>query len=197
MTDTSGKVREPVLRLSAMMRAFNYTSSSGYFQVGRTDNPGTSLGQAPLFAPSVFNYFRPGYVAPGSASADRGLVAPELQILHETSAAGYVNTIRDAVDWGVGWNGFANSAEMTMNFTSLAALWDQPETLVDTVADALMVEPPPAALRTIVVNTVKAVQVPAVSADGSNRAWVDQLRARRVKVAILLLMVSPEFQVQR
>jgi uncharacterized protein (DUF1800 family) len=201
VSDTSGKVREPLLRMTAMLRAFNFKSSSGYYVVGRTDNPGTSIGQAPLYAPSVFNYFRPGYVAPGSVSAGRQLVAPELQILHETSAAGYVNTVRDAVDWGLGWDTLSSTgrAEMTMDFTPLIAMWDQPETLVDHVADKLMHEPLPADLRTLIVNAVKTVQVPTPSANAGagELDWIKQLKQRRAKVAILLIMASPEFQVQR
>ncbi|MCV5648263.1 DUF1800 family protein, partial [Escherichia coli] len=75
-----GKLREPVLRLTAFLRAFNATSDSGRYLVGITDDAGTSLGQSPLRAPSVFNFYRPGYVPPGTALAAAGLVAPEMQI---------------------------------------------------------------------------------------------------------------------
>lgn len=61
ITNTAGKVREPVLRLSAYMRAFPHRSNTGNWRVGNTDNPGTALGQTPLRSPSVFNYYRPGY----------------------------------------------------------------------------------------------------------------------------------------
>ena len=47
--------------------------------MGNTDTPGTALGQTPLRAGSVFNFYRPGYVAPGTQSATRNLAAPELQ----------------------------------------------------------------------------------------------------------------------
>ncbi len=42
-------------------------------------------------APSVFNFYRPGYVPPSTAIAVRGMVAPEFQITTETSVAGYIN----------------------------------------------------------------------------------------------------------
>ena len=54
----------------------------------------------PLRAPSVFNFYRPGYVPPGTAAATRNLAAPEMQIVHETTAAGYVNYIRDTISSG-------------------------------------------------------------------------------------------------
>ena len=46
--DSYGKLREPILRLSQWLRAFNATSASGEFRIPNTDNPGFSLGQSPL-----------------------------------------------------------------------------------------------------------------------------------------------------
>ena len=88
VSDHSGKLREPVLRLAAYLRAFGATSESGFWRVGNTDSPTTSLGQTPLRAPSVFNFYRPGYVPPGTQAAAAGLVVPEMQNVHETSTAG-------------------------------------------------------------------------------------------------------------
>ena len=55
-SDAQGKLREPVLKLSAFLRAFGFTSDSGNYRVGNTDNPGSALGQSPLRSPSVFNF---------------------------------------------------------------------------------------------------------------------------------------------
>ncbi len=44
LSDTSGKVREPILRMTAFMRAFGHQSLSGYYWMNSTDNPGTQLG---------------------------------------------------------------------------------------------------------------------------------------------------------
>ena len=42
-------------------------------------------------APSVFNFYRPGYSPAGTPVARAGLVAPEMQILQESSVAGYAD----------------------------------------------------------------------------------------------------------
>jgi uncharacterized protein (DUF1800 family) len=55
-SNTSGKLREPVLRLSAFLRAFPHVSDTGRWRIGNTDSPASSLGQTPLRAPSVFNF---------------------------------------------------------------------------------------------------------------------------------------------
>ena len=53
-SDRAGKIREPILRLSALLRAFGYASDSGNFRIGNTDNAGTSLGQTAMRSPTVW-----------------------------------------------------------------------------------------------------------------------------------------------
>src|SRR5690606_23570216 len=69
-----GRLREPVLRLAHWIRAFGARSVTGEYLIGATDNPATSLGQSAFRAPSVFNYYRPGYVPPNTPVADAGMV---------------------------------------------------------------------------------------------------------------------------
>ncbi|MEY2844423.1 MAG: hypothetical protein RI920_2460, partial [Pseudomonadota bacterium] len=139
-----GKLREPVLKLSAFLRAFPHASDSGDFKVGNTDNPGNALGQSPMRSPSVFNFYRPGYVPPGSAAAAAGLAEPELQLAHETSVAGYVNFMRDAASAGVGnWGTAKNRRDLQANYSAELALVEQPvatlpTALVDHINQKLM-----------------------------------------------------------
>src|SRR5262245_22108066 len=92
-----GKTREPILRVAQWMRSFNARSVSGSFLLGTTDDPGTQLGQSPMRSPTVFNFYRPGYVPPNTAIATANLVAPELQIVNEISVVGYSNFMRSVV----------------------------------------------------------------------------------------------------
>ena len=89
----------------ARLRAFDAkTSGRGYFfSIWNLEDPVSSIGQNPLRAPSVFNWYRPGYAPPGEIMR-RGLVAPEFQITHETTVTGYANFIASTVDRGHGWN---------------------------------------------------------------------------------------------
>jgi uncharacterized protein (DUF1800 family) len=193
-TDSSGKLREPVLRMTAMLRALGARSDTGWWRVGNTDNPGTSLGQTPMRSPSVFNYYRPGYVAPGTTSSARGLAAPELQIAHETSAAGYVNFMRDAVSQGVGASNTiagVTRRDIQIDWTAELALATDAAALVDRVFGRLLPHAPPsAALRSEIVAAVGAIVVPTTGSTAT------ALR-NRVHAAVLLTLVSPEFQVQR
>jgi uncharacterized protein (DUF1800 family) len=81
--DTAGKMKEPLLRLTQLWRAYNATSQSGRYPLGFAY---VVFGQGPLQASHVFNFFSPFY-APTGEIQDRGLVAPELEIATE-----YLNT---------------------------------------------------------------------------------------------------------
>jgi uncharacterized protein (DUF1800 family) len=196
--DRSGKAREPVLKLSAFLRAFPHSSDTGRWRVGNTDNPGTQLGQTPLRAPSVFNFYRPGYVAPNTRSAAANLVAPELQIASETTAAGWVNFVRDGVANGFGSfnatvNGVVlNRRDLQPDYSAEVALADQPAALVDRVVGKLLYGTVPASLKSDI-----ATAIGTISLSSSDPNAVAANRRNRVNATLLLVMASPEFQVQK
>ena len=203
VSDTSGKVREPVLRLSAFMRAFPHKSDTGSFKVGNTDNPGTALGQTPLRAASVFNFYRPGFVAPGTGAAARGLVTPELQLASETTAAGWTNFMRDNISSGVGqFNGTVggvvlNRRDLQADYSGELALAADAPPLVARVADKLAYGNVGSALQADIAAAVTSIAIPALNAKASNQAQIDAAKRNRVNAAILLVLASPEFQVQK
>lgn len=204
VSDRSGKIREPILRLSALLRAFGYASDSGNFRIGNTDNAGSSLGQTAMRSPTVFNFYRPGYVAPGTQAANAGLVAPEMALAQETTAAGYVNYMRDGVS-----GGFGASASVTVNGTQVTrrdlqpafaaeiALADKPAELVQQIADKLMPDGMPDALKSEIATAVGAIAIPALNSSSSNQSQIDAAKRTRVNAAVFLTVVSPEFQVQK
>jgi len=102
LTDPAfGKLREPLLRFIQWARSFGLTSADDSWNIGDLSDPATRLGQSPLRAPSVFNFFRPGYVPPNSPLGDRSLAAPEFQITTESSVAGYVNFMQKNIASGI------------------------------------------------------------------------------------------------
>jgi uncharacterized protein (DUF1800 family) len=202
-SDRTGKVREPVLRLSAYLRAFRHQSDTGRWRVGNTDSAATSLGQTPLRAPSVFNFFRPGYVAPGSQAAAAGLVAPEMQLLNETSVSGWVNYMRDNLVSGVGiFNGTVdgvvfNRRDLQRDWRVEMELSTKGTQLTDWVLRKLLYGQASAALRNEIITNVNSIVVPALNPDGSNLAAVNAARRNRVNTAVLLTLAAPEFLAQK
>lgn len=96
-----GKLREPVARIANWARAFKVRSLHGTWkcQVGNWD-PERDLQQYPLEAPSVFNFFRPGYVPPSTEMAVLGATVPEFQLVSESSVSGYINFLQGIVHSG-------------------------------------------------------------------------------------------------
>lgn len=193
-----GKLREPVLRLTAYLRAFDATSDSGRFLIGATDSVDTSLGQTAMRAPSVFNFYRPGFVPQGTKAGDQDLAVPEMQITHESSVVGYTNFMRGVVQNGVGLRGLDNSAtrnDVQADLAPLLALADQPADLVNKVDERLTCGQMNAALKSAIQAAVSSVAIPA--ATGSNQAAIDTARGNRARIALTLVLASPEFIVQR
>ncbi len=89
-----GKLREPVIRLANFFRAFEVgTVDPLAFGLLLDLSPPRLLSQHPYRANSVFNFYRPGYVAPGTRSGQAGLTAPELQLVNASTVPGYANTM--------------------------------------------------------------------------------------------------------
>ncbi len=184
-----GKLREPVLRVAHWLRAFGARSASGHFLIGSTDNPNTSLAQTAMRSPSVFNFYRPGYVPPNTDIATAGLVAPEMQITHESSVAGYLNTLRSALSSGIG---SGSPRDVQPDYGEVIGLADRPEELVDRIGAILVAGDMSPELRTQVIDAVSSVAVSATNPQSAATA-----RQNRVKLAIYLVMSSPDYLVQK
>lgn len=190
-----GKLREPVMRLAHFLRAFNATSRSGRFTgIDNTDDPAVALGQTPLRAPSVFNYYRPGYAPPGTSISAAGLVAPEMQIVHEVSVAGYVNYLRT-------WIAPDALRDVQQSYAPELSLAHDPQALVRRIDLLLMSGQMPASLRADLVEAIEDREIPAEVRDANgvvtNAAAIQQARQDRVCIAILLTMGSPDYLIQR
>jgi uncharacterized protein (DUF1800 family) len=195
-----GKLKEPVLRLTAFLRAFGARSDSGKVLMNITDDPGLTLGQTPLRSPSVFNFYRPGYVPAGGEAAMLGMTLPEMQITDESSVSGYINFMIGAVRIGVGQKGVDGKAarpDLQPDYTVLKPLVTDPAVLVDAVNGRLFGAPVDAGLRDETIAAVTSIVIPPLNKYGSNQGLIDKAKANRLWTAVALPLVSPEFIVQR
>jgi hypothetical protein len=110
---TFGKLKEPLLQLSAVMRLFdakshialgagdedqsivgtNYTYADHFedhASIVKIGPVSQIFGQQVLTAPSVFNFYSPDF-SPTGALASQGLVAPELKLVNETQVYSVFN----------------------------------------------------------------------------------------------------------
>ena len=76
--ESAGKVREPLLRLTHLLRAFGSPETSGSFGV-LASSLNRDLGQFVMSSPSVFNFYLPDH-SPAGELRENGLFAPELEL---------------------------------------------------------------------------------------------------------------------
>jgi uncharacterized protein (DUF1800 family) len=202
-TDNDGKVREPILRLTALLRAFTFDGPGLKSGTGRVKNAGItstsdaslSFGQSPWNSPSVFNFFRPGYVPPQSKSAAQGMVVPEMQIASEISVTGYVNAVMSVLSNGIGKVGTQPGVRLVL--TDQRALAKVSTDLVDDVNNRLLGGIMSVALQKDLATAIDTISVPALNDAGSNTADINAALDRRINAAILMTAVSPEFLIQK
>jgi uncharacterized protein (DUF1800 family) len=173
-----GKLREPVLRYTTFARNFGGTFSGEIWRIGSLADPATALGQSPLHSPSVFNFYRPGYVPPNTGIARANLVAPEFQISTDTSLPGYVNFMQKQL--------VTPNGALLFNYDAELALAADPSALVAWLDRRLTNTAMSSGTREEIVATVTAL--PAGTA-AQNLA--------RVRTAILMTLAAPEYIVQK
>ena len=96
--ETFGKYKEPLLRATHVFRMFDVATTNDNVPVFGTER---SFGQFIMRSPSVFNFFQPDF-APIGAFKERGLVAPEKQIINEGSIVRLLNQIGHMAQYSFG-----------------------------------------------------------------------------------------------
>ncbi|MDA0810996.1 MAG: DUF1800 family protein [Verrucomicrobia bacterium] len=125
-----GKLKEPLLRAMAMARAFELGKHQDLVW-HRTATFYDASYQAPLSAPSVFNFFRPDYQAPGPIR-DASLVSPVFQITNSYSVISFPNFLWETITNGFEAQSWASEREhFSLDFSSILPLTDTPQALVD------------------------------------------------------------------
>ena len=177
-----GKLREPVIRFTQWARAFGVTRTNISGTSELEDTRGAdALNQQAYRSPSVFNFYRPGFVAPGTESATAGLVAPEFQITTAASVTGYVNFISEFIfDQD-------RQSDFGPDYSAELALAGDAAALVDHLDVLLTSGRLSASARTRTISAVNAIN----AANGSFTR--DELR---VRVAILFIMTSSDYVVE-
>jgi hypothetical protein len=175
-TQTAGRLREPVQMLAQYMRLFTKPPSDGRydFNVWWMEEV---FQQRPLSSPSVFNFYSPGFLPPGEMS-QAGVAGPEFQILHEGTVVDAYNFIEyfvmNPVDGATGYQ---------HDYAPWESLAGNPAAMVDKMSLLLAGGTLSTASRNIIVDAVTKV---------SSSKPTD-----RVKMAIMLFMIAPDYKVQK
>ena len=192
-----GKLREPMVRLLQWARSFGVTSAAGSWKLFETSQADSQLGQSPLRSPSVFNFFRPGFVPPGTALAADQAPAPEFQLINETTVGGYLNYMQGVVRDGiycpeptVPQAAYTNyQTDVKASYVRELALVTDAPALVRHLGLVLCAGQLSDATQTLIVNALNATSVTASSSD--------RVKLDRVAAAVLMVMASAEYLVQK
>ena len=182
-----GKLREPLVRFGHFLRVFNATSPNNVFPIWNLEDPVYSLGQAPLRAPSVFNWFQPSFSPPG-AIADANLVAPEFQITHETTLTGYYNFMDRLVERQNVHFKTSTPPSYAVRYDTEISLAATPEKLIDRLDLLLLNGQMQPGMRADLLGLLNSV-----TKDTSSQSR----DLTRTELAISLLMSSPQYIVQK
>lgn len=189
-TDTSnpqfGKVREALIRYTHWARAFTAQSRTGGYWMGSTEDPIWGLGQMTLRSPTVFNWFAPGYVPPGTSIAAAGLTAPEMQMTNVSSVVGYLNFMQSSIG-----SDATNGFDIFSSYSAEMNLASNPGALVDRVNLLLMAGQMDSTLYSQILSAVSSIQIPTGDQNAINAALT-----ARVETAIFLTMASPSYCAQ-
>ncbi len=196
-----GKGAEPVLRFARLLRATGALpprrdeGDPRYFLDLRYSLPEQSV----LQSPSVFNFFLPGYSAPGPVSAT-GLVSPEYQILTDTTVINQANLMAGYLSYGLYTperDAEGDNLFVPVDWTRMVGILSNPdrtvgeaqEDLVDYLDERLLFGSMSTELRASILGAFAAMP-----------SWVRQDHdgwRRRAETAVYLVMTSPEGFVQR
>lgn len=179
-----GKLREPMVRYAQWGRTFDVSSVNGNWDIGDTSSNSTALGQAPLRSPSVFNFFRPGYIPAGSQAAANNLLAPEFQLVNETSVAGYVNFMEGVIG-GTGRFG----RDVKASYSGELPIAHQSDALLDRLDLVLAGGQLTQNTRDVIKAALDDITVTETSDDAT--------KLRRIHIGVMLVMASNDYMVQK
>jgi len=178
---TFGKLREPLLRLTALWRYYAPATQTGKYMASHPEN---YYLEHPYGANSVFNFYQPDYLPPGEL-ATAGQYAPELQVLTESTIMMIANDLTARAQNYVGNPSNAANA-LLIDISPLTAIAGNAATLVDQVNHDLLY----GGMSTVARNALIGML--------NDKASYSFLSAQvRVRDLLKVVLVSPEFAVQK
>lgn len=191
--DITGKIREPVLRFAQFVRAFEAPATQEHVAndslLPSSMDDTKWLNQGLYEAPSVFNDYRPGYIAAGSESGAAGLTAPELQLTNEASVPGYLNTMSRYARVRINQTDL-DAGSFVADYTDELALARDPAALVERLSLLLTYGTLPETTQAAIVDVVDDLKIRTNTAENEAKDL-----ETRVETAVMLVLAAPEYAV--
>jgi uncharacterized protein (DUF1800 family) len=162
-----GHLQEPILYMTGLLRGFGAASDGSNLAYY-----GSGMGQEALYAPSVFNFYSPRYVIPGTT-----MYGPEFQILTTATSLNRVNWTNSYVFGSIG-------SGTTVSFSNYATQASNPSALLGSLNTLMLHGSMSSDMQSAILTAMQAV--PASSKQGLQQA----------QMAIYLIGTSSQYQVQ-
>ncbi|MEL6971329.1 MAG: DUF1800 family protein [Bacteroidota bacterium] len=183
---TAGKLREPIIRYMHFLRSFNADNPAGIF-LDPLFTWGENVGQIPMFASSVFNFYQPEF-QPNGPIAEQDLVAPVFQIHNSSSSIGYINMVNswtfenyplDDLTEDVNAEGANVQLATALDYTDEIALLSDPVEIVDRLNILLAAGQLSTNTQDVIVTALQSTEI----------------EEDRLPLAIYLVLISPDFAI--
>ncbi len=196
LNDEFGMLREPFVRYVQINKAFNASTQSGNFR-NDMNYVYQYTGQRPLASPSVFNFFQQDYQPIGPVE-EAGLVGPEFQITNAQTIAGFINGLYRWVisgDIADEYDLFTNEndANYSDEISSIDVTAENPYTDNDKLH--ILMDRLNLLLAQGRVSNTSLQTIISVIKEFPNTTNIE--KQDRIKLAIYLLMTSPEYLINR
>lgn len=177
-----GKLREPVQLITNLARIFPVRDYSGEtISDGALAGYAANLGQDPFNSPTVFNYFSPDFIVPGT-----NVLAPEFELLNTANAAKRTNLLYNFV-----FQGLPANATDSLRGSSLDVSEFVPAAQADATGNQLLDLLNARMMHGAMVQAQKDAILTAVQAVPSSDPLL------RTRTAIYLIAASSQYQIQR
>ena len=177
-----GKLREPVQLVTNLYRQFGVTDAAGTgLSDGNINGFSSNLGQNAFYSPTVFNFYPPTYVVPGTS-----LLGPEFGIYNTGTAIGRANFGNSAIygQVNVSQPNTPNGTRLYLaELQAIAAADTTSNQLMDVLNQRLM----HGTMSTQMRNSVRTATNAVAANDPLGRA----------RAALYLVFTSLQYQVQR
>jgi len=197
----AGMLREPFVRYMNLMRGLKLTTQGGVYR-NTMYTLYNRIEQIPIYSPTVFNFFQPDYSPDGDLKTVNKY-APEFQLLNSQTLTGYVNALNswlindDPVEfWGLFNNETYKSdqdSKFDLSADSTLATNEKIPQLLDKYNLIL-------AHGAVSKENIEVIRKAIVSMPYTFNYYGQPNQEdiyRRIRVAILLIMVSPDYLINR
>ncbi|GAB3515998.1 DUF1800 family protein [Emticicia fontis] len=199
-TQFAGAFKEPFIRYTNLVKGLNLTATGGVFR-NVMRRAYEKMGQIPMYSPSVFNFFAPDYM-PDGAMKGTGKYGPEFQTLNSQTLTGYLNALNswiivdDVIEYTTYFVGETYKPQQEPGFILTA---DYPLTRNDRLPQLLdkynlILAHGRLSQKTLDIIKGALLQMPISVTNGVPNA---DDASRRVRLAIYLIMATPDYLINK